>query len=120
MNDNLQQLVNNARSNPDAFWPLVDALRANLAADASLLVAFARSLNKIERKAAAAACGGQTDPGIVAALLPLASDTESEVRQELCYNLKNWPSWTEMDPAIEKLLSDVDTNLRQNAAWASQ
>ncbi len=65
-------------------------------------------------------CGGQTDPVLVEALLKLASDPEIEVRQELGYNLKNWPSWAEMDAAVEKLLTDADANLRQNAAWAAQ
>jgi len=46
--------------------------------------------------------------------------SEIEVRQELGYNLKNWPDWAETDPAVEKLLSDHDINIRQNAAWAAQ
>jgi ATP-dependent Clp protease ATP-binding subunit ClpC len=120
MNDDLNQLVHNARHNPDAFLPLVDALRLAISSDPFVLLAFARSPSKIERKAAAAACGGQTDPVLVQALVKLASDSEIEVRHELGYNLKNWPTWVEMDAAVEKLLSDADANLRQNAAWAAQ
>src|SRR5262245_33498290 len=115
MHPDLQRLLDQARLSPDAFWPLVDALRLAVAADPSLLITLARSAVKVERKAVAAACGGQTDPAILAVLVPLASDQELEVRQELGYNLKNWPSWTQMDAAIEKLLTDFDTNIRQNA-----
>jgi ATP-dependent Clp protease ATP-binding subunit ClpC len=56
----------------------------------------------------------------VEALVNLAGDAQIEVRQELGYNLKNWPYWTEMDRAIEMLLIDLDINIRQNAAWAAQ
>ena len=118
MNDNLNQLVANAKTSPDAFWPLVDALRLAASGDPFVLLTFARSPNKVERKAAAAACGGQTDPAIVAALVNLAADAEIEVRIELGYNLKNWPRWSEIGPAIEKLLTDFDINIRQNAVWA--
>ena len=120
MNDDLVQLVTNAKRNLDAFWPLVDALRLAVSRDPFLLLTFARSPSKIERKAAAAACGGQSDPTIVTALVNLAVDPEIEVRQELGYNLKNWPNWSEMDGAVEKLLTDFDINIRQNAAWAAQ
>lgn len=120
MNDDLHQLLNSAKSNPDAFWPLVDALRLAASGDPFLLLTFARSPNKVERRAAASACGGQTDPAIVAAILKLASDPELEVRQELGYNLKNWPNWVESDAALEKLLTDFDINIRQNAVWAAQ
>jgi ATP-dependent Clp protease ATP-binding subunit ClpC len=120
MNHDLLQLVQNAKNNPDAFWPLVDALRLASSGDPFLLVTFARSPHKIERKAAAAACGGQTDHAVVDALLKLAADPEYDVRQEFGYNLKNWSSWVEMDPAVETLLRDFDINIRQNAAWAAQ
>jgi ATP-dependent Clp protease ATP-binding subunit ClpC len=120
MNEQLQTLVANAKTSPDGFWPLVDALRLAVVDEPQLLVAFARSPNKIERKAAAAACGGQDDPAIVGVLIGLAGDVELEVRQELCYQLKNWPSWSAMDPALERLLCDADINIRQNAAWAAQ
>src|ERR1043166_1008194 len=120
MNHDLLQLVQNAKTNPDAFWPLVDALRLAVSGDPFLLLPFARSANKIERKAAAAVCGGQTDRGIIDALIKLAGDPEIEVRQELGYNLKNWPDWADMNPAIEKLMTDRDLNIRQNAAWASK
>ena len=33
MNDELTRLVTNAKSNPDAFWPLVDALRLAVSRD---------------------------------------------------------------------------------------
>src|SRR5262245_20668972 len=115
MHSDLQRLLEQARLSPDAFWPLVDALRLAVSAQPSLLLPLARSSVKVERKAAAAACGGQTDPAIVAALLQLAHDYETEVRQELGYNLKSWPAWTQMDPAVEKLLTDFDVNIRQNA-----
>lgn len=120
MNPHLQQLVANAKSDPNAFWPLVDALRLAVSEDPPLLATFARSPHKIERKAAAAACGGQAEPAIVDALLKLADDPELEVRQELGYNLKNWPTWHEMDRALERLLVDHDINIRQNAIWAAQ
>lgn len=120
MNDDLSRLLTNAKSNPDAFWPLVEALRLAAGADPSLLVTFARSPNKIERKAAAAAGGGQTDPAVVDALVKLASDLEFDVRQELGYNLKNWPNWVEMDAAVATLLTDFDINIRQNAVWTAQ
>ena len=111
MHTDLQRLLEQARLSPDAFWPLVDALRLAVSADPSLLLTLARSSVKVERKAAAAACGGQTDPSIVAALLQLAGDQELEVRQEL-YNLKNRPAWTQMDRG--QLLT-VRQNIRQNA-----
>jgi ATP-dependent Clp protease ATP-binding subunit ClpC len=120
MNDDLKQLVTNAKSNPEAFWPLVEALRLAASRDPSLLLNFARSSSKIERKAAAAACGGQSDSAIVTALVHLAADAQIEVRQELGYNLKNWPDWSAMDAAVEKLMGDLDVNIRQNAAWAAQ
>src|SRR5437016_241236 len=115
MKDNLQRLSTDARSNPDAFWPLVDALRLAASGDPNLLLNFARSPHKVERKAAAAACGLQTDRSVVDALIKLAGDPEIEVRQELGYNLKNWTDWAHMDPAVEKLLDDRDINIRQNA-----
>ncbi len=120
MHDDLQRLLQKARLDPDAFWPLVDALRLAVAADPALLITLARSAAKIERKAAAAACGGQTEPSIVETLRTLADDPEIEVRQELGYNLKSWPAWTAMDGAIERLLADFDVNIRQNAVWTAQ
>ena len=120
MHEDLNQLVANAKHNPDAFWPLVEALRLAVIGDPFLLLTFARSAHKIERRAAAAVCGGQTDLTIIGALLNLATDPETEVRQELGYNLKNWPNWIALDAAVEKLLTDYDINIRQNAVWTAQ
>jgi HEAT repeat protein len=120
MNDHLLTLVTNAKSSPDGFWPLVDGLRLAAGGDPLVLLAFARSAHKVERKAAAAACGGQTDRTLLDALVKLATDPELEVRQELGYNLKNWRTWHEMDAAVARLMTDHDINIRQNAVWAAQ
>lgn len=120
MNEELNRLLQEALRSPDAFWPLVEALRLAVSGDPALLLTFARAPSKLERKAAASACGGQTDPAIVEALTHLASDREIEVRTELGHNLKNWPNWAEMDHAVETLLADSDLNIRQTAVWAAQ
>lgn len=120
MNEHLTQLLANAAVNPDAFWPLVEALRTAAAVDPALLVEFARAPERLRRRAAAAAGGGTTDSAALTALRALARDPEPEVRQELAYALKNYPYWAGMDEAVETFLNDPDVNLRQPAAWAAQ
>ena len=87
---------------------LVDgALRLAIGSDPFVLLACALAVEDRTR-AAAAAAAEQSDPVLVQALLKLASDSEIEVRHELGYNLKNWTNWVEMDPAVEKLLTDAE------------
>src|SRR5439155_6919377 len=119
MPPDLDQLLTQATQSPDQFWALVDALRAAAEKDPSLLVTFARHANKVARKAAAAAGGGNLNPYVLDALVALASDPEYDVRQELAYTVKNHPDWP-MDRAVETLLNDIDPNTRQSAAWACQ
>src|SRR5579884_843475 len=116
MNDDLVRLLENATENPDAFWPLVDALRAAAERDAVVLVEFARAASRVQRRAAAAAGAGRE----VAALGELAYDPENEVRQELAFALKNFPHWPGMDATVETLLLDTQSGIRQTAAWACQ
>src|SRR4051794_31293828 len=103
----LDQLLTQATQNPDQFWGLVDALRAAAQEDPGLLVTFARHANKVARKAAAAAGGGNFNPDVLEALAALASDPEYDVRQELAYAVKNHADWP-MDRAVEILLNDID------------
>jgi ATP-dependent Clp protease ATP-binding subunit ClpC len=119
MDAELDDLLKNACRNLDQLWQLVDALRHAAEADPAVLVRFARSENKVARRAAASAGAGNTNPYVQEALTALAADPELEVRQELAYACKNHPDWP-MPGALERLLTDPDTNTRQVAAWASQ
>jgi ATP-dependent Clp protease ATP-binding subunit ClpC len=119
MSAELDDLLRQAARNPDQFWSLVDALRETAEQDPGVLAGFARSSNKLARRAAAAAGGGNANPYVIEVLAALASDPEFDVRQELAYACKNHPHWP-MAPALERLLADADSNTRQAAAWAAQ
>src|SRR5438105_4456987 len=119
MSAELDELLQKACRNIDQLWQLVDALRHAATTDPAVLVRFARSENKVARRAAASAGAGNTNPYVQEALTALAGDPELEVRQELAYACKNCPDWP-MVRALERLLTDPDPNTRQVAAWASQ
>jgi ATP-dependent Clp protease ATP-binding subunit ClpC len=119
MSAELDQLLLEASRNPEHFWHLVDALRAAAEEDPGILVAFARSDNKVARRAAATAGGGNDNSYVVEALTSLAADPEGEVRQELAYACKNNSRWP-MIQAVKQLLDDSDANTRQAAVWAAQ
>src|SRR5437868_4399845 len=103
MSAELDDLLRQASRNPDQFWSLVDALREAGEQAPGILAGFARSTNKLARRAAAAAGGGNANPYVIEILTALATDPEFDVRQELAYACKNHPQWP-MAPALERLL----------------
>ncbi len=120
MNDELRNLLELARpGQPDPFQQLVGTLRLLTQDDVRLLIEFADASDELQRRAAISAAAGRTEPEVLEAITKLANDPIPYVRQCLAYALTDYPSWP-MKQAIEVLLADLDSNVRQSAIWAAK